>query len=443
MSSLATPPNETELVERGALDPAQKSLADALRITYRILQLVMVVLFALFVLSGFENVGEGERGVKLAFGAIKQSDLPPGQQFHLPYPVGELVSVHTGSNEIQIDRAFYPGRYGIQAPRIRSVRSIKPGQDGSMLTGDGAIVHAQWSVVYRVDETGVSSYIRNIQPQETRSLVAAAVMQGAVRIVAELTVDAFLKQSSSITSATGEAAIESRVREVAQHTLDKMNSGIRIERVTLDDRSPPGSVKELFDEVSRQTSEASQAREEAGQYARELLNATAGPASQDLITLIDEFESLTDQGQLEQAEAVLASIDDILINGVIETNAEPRIVSGEVTRIISQAQQYRTDVVTRAQASADRFTAKLELYRDNPAVFVASEWSTAYAAFLDRSGAEIFAMPNGATTEILINRDPDIGTEAEMQRNANQATENIMQRRDAILNKPRNSSDGG
>jgi len=426
-------------IDRSALDPAQKSLADALRITYRFIQFVVVVLFGLFILSGLETVGEGERGVKLTFGAINESDLPPGQQFHLPYPVGELVAVHTGSNEVRIDRAFYPDRSSPTAPRIRSVRSIKPGADGSMITGDGAIVHAQWSAVYRVDDAGVGTFVRNVNPSDARWLVRAAVMQGAVRVVAGLTVDDFLKRSSAEGVAGSAAAIESRVREAAQSTLDDMETGIRIERVTLDDRSPPGSVKAVFDEVSRQTSEASKEREEANGFAREQFNAVAGPASADILALIDRFEAHTDAGELDLAEEALAELDEVFINGMVETDGEPRIVSGDVTRIIADAQRYRTDVVTRAQASADRFAAKLELYRDNPSVFLAAEWGNAFSAFIENTQAEIFAVPNGSVAEILLSRDPDIAKDAESERNRAQATETLNERRDAILNRSRDT----
>ncbi len=431
-------PPEDAAFDRHALDPAQKSLADALRITYRIIQLVMVVLFALFILSGFETVGEGERGVSLTFGAINQSDLPPGQQFQLPYPVGELITVHTGASELSIDRDFYPGRNASGPPRVSNVRRLKPGRDGSMLTGDGAIVHAQWTAVYRVADEGVADFVRNVQPQEVRDLVRAAVKRGAVRTVAGLTVEDFLKQTIADESFVGEAAIEARVREIAQRTLDDMQTGILLERVTLDERSPPGFVKDVFDEVSRQTAEAASAREEAEQYAREQLNAVAGGAAERLIELIDDFEAEIDRGRDDQAEEILARIDAILTGEPVDTPAGQRVVSGEVTRIISEAEQYRTNVITRAQSAADRFAAKLDLYRDNPAVFVSTEWASAYADFVENAQAQVFAMPRDSAMELVLNRDPDIARSAEAEQNAAEATQTIEQRvRDVLENQRR------
>ena len=48
----------SEAVLREAMDPANQSLADALRLSFRILQLVILVLVVLFLASGFRTVDE-------------------------------------------------------------------------------------------------------------------------------------------------------------------------------------------------------------------------------------------------------------------------------------------------------------------------------------------------------------------------------------------------
>ena len=72
-------------------------------------------------------------------------------------------------------------------------------------------------------------------------------------------------------------------------------------------------------------------------------------------------------------------------------------------------------------------------------MYLASEWSDAYAAFIENTNAEVFAVPAGALAEILINRDPDIARDAESARNRSQATETLTERRDAILNRSRDA----
>ena len=65
------------------LDAGSKSLADALRISFAVLKIIMVVLVVLFVTSGFFTVEPDERAVVLRLGKIRgdsseQRILGPG-----------------------------------------------------------------------------------------------------------------------------------------------------------------------------------------------------------------------------------------------------------------------------------------------------------------------------------------------------------------------------
>src|SRR5260221_13044460 len=71
-------------------DPANQSLSDAIRITFRILQGAMLILAVLYLLSGLQFVKEGEQGIRLLFGQISAAKLEPGLQYSLPFPLGEL-----------------------------------------------------------------------------------------------------------------------------------------------------------------------------------------------------------------------------------------------------------------------------------------------------------------------------------------------------------------
>ncbi len=81
------------------LDPANKSLADALRITLRLVYAGMVILGAFFVVSGSTQVQENQRGVKLTFGKISQGEVQPGLSINPPPPIGELIKVEVGQAE--------------------------------------------------------------------------------------------------------------------------------------------------------------------------------------------------------------------------------------------------------------------------------------------------------------------------------------------------------
>lgn len=426
-----------------SMDPAQQSLAEALRITFRVIQGVMLLLIVLFLASGFDTVSEGERGVRLAFGKVQQSNLPPGRQFHLPYPMGELVKVSTGQRTVTLSREYYPEL--TEAQRTQAIESLAgrkqtliPGRDGSLVTGDGNIAHARWTAQYRVDD--VANFVENLHREDVDQIVRAAVRRGVVQTVSELSIDQLLKQSLASARVgadeVAEASIESRVRRIAQETLDSMRSGLRIDRVTLDDRIPPLRVYSEFQSVSKAEADAATAREQALRERRQLLNAIAGAAHEELIALIDDFEVSLAAGDDAESDALLARILAVIDGAPVGEDEET--VSGEVTRRINDARRYRTDVRNSAQAAASRFEAKLAQYQTNPSVFIATEWTTAYNDFLENSLAELFPIPPGSSTlELILNSDPAIARELEIERNQRQAEENLEGRFESILDQRR------
>ncbi|MFG0258693.1 MAG: SPFH domain-containing protein [Phycisphaerales bacterium JB043] len=414
-----------------SLDPAQQSLADALRITYRFIQVVMVALVILFVGSGFDTVGEGQRGIELLFGKVRGTDLPSGQQFHWPYPVGELVKVSVGQRTLRIDDSFMPDLTDNQRARALeslagSFRTLNPASDGALITGDGNLAHAQWTAVYKVEDA--TTFASTMHPENTDQIVRFAIERAAVHTIAELPVDGFLGQLSS--SASNET-IEEAVRASAQRALDSMQSGVRIDRITLDQRIPPLAIYDEYQSVSTSEAEAIRAREEAEQQSREALTNIAGLAHERILDLIDEYELALSTSDDARAEQILDSIDALM--DPQDPGAETQ-VSGLVSQIISDARRYRTDVVTKAQAEAERFQAKLQQYRTNPDVFIASEWTSAYTEFLDFASAEIFSVPRGASEVWTnLNPDPDIASALERERNSREASETMQTRFDAVL----------
>jgi regulator of protease activity HflC (stomatin/prohibitin superfamily) len=79
------------------LDAAGKSLSEALRISFIILKVIMIVLVVAFLLSGFVTVDSGEQALVLRFGKIQgvgeERLLGPGLHWIFPYPVDEIVRI--------------------------------------------------------------------------------------------------------------------------------------------------------------------------------------------------------------------------------------------------------------------------------------------------------------------------------------------------------------
>lgn len=434
-----------------SLDPAQQSLAEALRITFFILQLGMVALIVLFLFSGAKQIREAERGVRLTFGKVVEQDVPPGLHIGWPYPIGEFVTVETGQQTLRLDDSFFPELSGGQ--RSRSLDELGavarfglvPGKDGSVLTADGNIVHLRPTVVYRRQRPG--EFVRNMLPGSEERIVRAAIERAVTQTFATLTLDQVLMQGisggagdgASVDAVAGpQSSIASRVRRLAQEMLDAQESGIALEEVALRDITPPLSIRSSFAEVQSAQSQAEQKREQADRERRERLSQVAGQAAELILARIDAYEQALELRD-EDADAVLAQIDSLLLGEPVEIDGEIRraLISGDATNLLNGARRYRTEIESQYRSFAQTFGAKLEQYRTNPGLLVTREWTEALTGFFSRPTVETNFLPPGSVPELLINRDPDVARERERLRNEEQLRRTLdsreLQRRAAEL----------
>ncbi len=412
-----------------SLDPATKSLADALRITFRLLQLAMVVLVALYLLSGFQSVRESERGIRLVMGRIAARDLPPGFQFSLPAPFGELVKIQTGLQTEEINNQFFPKlsegdekalveKDKGAASLVGGSDSLDPDADGHLLTADGNIAHARWSVTFQRADSG--KFAANIDPEFERRIVNAAACSGIVQASASLTIDDLLRKQLDTTAAqAGLSKVETLARDAAQQALDRMDSGVQITQLTMTLVIPPRTVMKAFQDVQAAQSKAGRAIEDARNQRNDTLTQAAGEAAPLLIELIDRYELELEKGDPGNADAALALIDRVLSKEEVEIDGErirPRI-SGKVSQIIDDARQYRTSSVNRAKADFDMFEAKRAVFRSNPLVMVNSDWSDAFGSLLANETVQAIYLPPDVQRQVLLlNRDPMVNRRLEQER---------------------------
>ena len=400
------------------MDPANQSLAEALRITYRLLQWAMVVLVVLYFGSGLQSIKTNQRGVMLLFGRVVARDLKPGFHFSPPYPFGELIKVDVGNQNLAIDRQFWPyvepGQEDQSLSELRAKAALSVEQDGSLLTGDGAIAHTQWTVQYVRADAG--AFAQNVLPSHETGIVRAAVQRGVVHAVAGVGIDDLLKQSSRDAD-----SVAIRARAVARELLEQsgIDTGLEVDQLSLDQKIPPAYLRDAFNSVLQATSRASQAREQASKEGNTLLSDTAGGAAPYLIGLIDRYERETDLGQEDLAAATLARIDAIFDGRPVEIDGETvnPSLGGEVYAMLSQAVEHRSAVVDQARSDLAVFRAKLEQFRVSPAVMVTADWTAAVSSFFADERVEVFFQPTGTDTlELVINHDPAIVADRERRK---------------------------
>ncbi|MEY3024507.1 MAG: hypothetical protein RJA16_1333, partial [Planctomycetota bacterium] len=250
---------------RDAMDPANQSLGEALRLSYRVLQLGILALVVTFLLSGFQTVQDGSAGVKTLFGAIEgepgDEQLAPGLHPFWPYPVGQIVTVEL-KRPVEVGEAFWP-KYRRGEKTLEEAtdgadltKHLQPGEDGSLLTADGDLAHLQIQAEYVVEDP--VSLLRAMRPEMLPQVVRLALERGAVAAVSRLTLE-------ELTELREQPAFA--IRDDAQAVLDELDCGVRIATVTLPVRIAPLAVRRNFASVQTKREEAKTAVERARQQA--------------------------------------------------------------------------------------------------------------------------------------------------------------------------------
>lgn len=388
----------SEAAMREAMDPAHKSLADALRLSYRVLQVVIIILIVLFLVSGFQTVSENQSGVLTRFGAIVPVDgkeaLDPGLQRAWPYPIGEFVLFDVQNRSIELTvpagrprpgrGVFWPsleGRESLEAAIAAATTSdfLMPGRDGTLITRDGDLAHLKITVNYEI--TDPVSYVKALSNDRRQAdrVVQLATQRAAIHVAARTSLQELLE----VGGATG---VKYDIRNGAQRFLDEMNTGITINGVNVPDTTPPLAIRKTFTElgdVREQTqSQITQARQEA---KRRLLQI-AGESYDELRDLIGRYEEAVDRGEEDEAAALLEEIKTVL---------ESPSTFGQVASITARSRAYEAEVESTLGVEARKVQSLLPTFRRNPDLIVKQAWIEAYTTVLNRPDVETYYVPPG------------------------------------------------
>lgn len=354
------------------LDPAQQSLAEALRVSFGILKAALVLALVAYAFSGTFSVGSNEVALRLRFGDYVggpgQRVLERGTYLAAPFPLEQVVKIDTRPMTLAIDEAFWyesgERDQGMTRDQIRNSRArpLNPLRDGSLVTGDLNIAHARWTVTYRVSDP--VAFITNVGERPlAESLVGCAAQQGIVQAIAQLPADDLLKGVVNREVATA----------VAQRRLTEMGTGLTIDQLTLDKVSAPVSVIGSFDAVTTAESDRSQRIVSAQQDRARILGEAAGEGAEKILALLDRFERAGEAGtpdEITTAEREIeAALGDLSIAGTA--------IGGEVAQVVNAAKTYRTQVVERVKGDSETFQRLLPQYERNPRIILSRLWEDA------------------------------------------------------------------
>ena len=230
----------------------------------RVLLLVFLVLFAIWLASGFYRVLPDEQGVVLRFGAWIKPTMPPGLHYHLPYPIEQVKTPKV----TRVNRVEVGFRSSSELGNAGALREVP--EEGLMLTGDENIVSVNSTTFWIINDAG--KYLFNIRsPAET---VKAAFESAQREIVGQKPI--------ARAFAEGRQQIEQETHTLLQKILDYYNAGIEITQVQLQKVDPPSEVIDAFRDVQRARADLERMRNEAEAYRNDIIPRARGLAERNI-----------------------------------------------------------------------------------------------------------------------------------------------------------------
>jgi regulator of protease activity HflC (stomatin/prohibitin superfamily) len=278
--------------------------------------------------------------------------------------------------------------------------------------------------------------LEKISDDAEKSIVAAAVRRGVIHAAASMTADEVLYDQPSKEHAKTFRLVKDVAKEEAQKFLDEMQVGIKLRQFERAEKMPPRSVAKEFGAVQTAQAEATAMRTAAEQEARQKLATTAGESAPLILSQIDRYDAQLGASNTAEAEKTLQTIHDLMQRKPVTIDGKEirASVSGEVSKMLSDAAQYATSSVTRAQGDSAAFTAKLAAFRANPQVYLSGEWTDAYSTFSSRESVQMMLLPPGLERLVLmINQDPEIEKDRKQRQaeiDANKAIEERNRKRE-------------
>jgi len=411
------------------LDAAGRSLSEALRISFAILKIIMIVLVVLFLVSGFETVGSDEQALVLQFGKIhgvrEGRILYPGLHWVFPYPIDRIVKIPVAKKtNLAINSFWYYQKESEKLPLEPAEGEIRPGptldpiRDGYCITqserrsrsgvtsagSDYNIVHLKWQLTYQIDDpvrffkntyVDMSSIERgqsyaDVIPKNINRLLEDMVAGAVVTTMVRYTIDEVISSQERIPRA---------VKELLQEQLDRIESGIKVVSVQLTDVTWPRQVNDAFFASIKASQESQRLISQALLYAEKTLNEAAGPVAEELLAVIKN-EADADDTQ-EQQELLWSQL------------------AGQAQEQIAQARAYRTRVVETARANAEYLQNLLPEYRKRPELVIQKIYQDAVEQVLNNADEKMIIQPTegakGREIRILLNRDPSLKPKSEKE----------------------------
>lgn len=249
--------------------------------------IVIVVIIAIYLLTGIYTIGPSEVGLVKRFGRYVAT-VDPGIHYHLPAPIQSVVAVNV--LEVRKEEIGFRTVSPPPSPRYQTVET-----EALMLTGDGNIAHVEMVVQYRVKDAERFAF-NIINPKVIVKQAAEAVLREQV---ATRTLDETLTEERDVIGADTIIAL--------QALLDVYGAGIVVGNIQLQDAKPPREVISAFDDVNSARQDKEKLINKAEEYAMDILPRARGQA-QEIANQAEAYK----QERIKRAEGDVARFLEVL-----------------------------------------------------------------------------------------------------------------------------------
>ncbi|HMT93573.1 FtsH protease activity modulator HflK [uncultured Thiothrix sp.] len=215
---------------------------------YKGIFIILGVLVAGWLFSGFYMVDAREQALVLRFGAY-QSTSGPGLHWHLPTPIETIEYVDVAQNRSAQDTS-------------------------NMLTQDENIVEIAVTAQYQVSDA--EDYTFNVFRADDLANQAQGTLYQAMR---SATREVIGRSKMDYILGEGREQIAVETQKLMQTILDNYKVGLRVIKVNLTYAEAPDAVKDAFDDANRAREDANRFQNEAETYSNKVVPDARGEAS--------------------------------------------------------------------------------------------------------------------------------------------------------------------
>ncbi len=254
-------------------DTGSQALAEALRSSFAIVKVAMLLMVVAFFSSGFFTVGPSEKAVILRFGnpvgGGQKALLGAGLHWSFPYPIDEVVKIPiTEIQKVTSTAGWFATtpEQELSGEELPAGPSLNPAVDGYAVTADRNIIHVRATLNYHIDEPikyifDFSSASNSIQDALDNALLCTA---------AKFKVDDILTRDR--------AGFQDAVLQRVSELVDQRQLGIAIDNCQVQSIAPR-QLKEVFAQVTIARQNQSKQINDANTYKDKTLLAATGQAS--------------------------------------------------------------------------------------------------------------------------------------------------------------------